>query len=101
MKQEARRTMSEALRTVELPAAAIAVIKEGALKPRADRTLCPSLRSACRHISLGRRRKPRQRGRHPLVSQRLVKSPDRKVFWFPRHQPRENQKHRAKWNQRR
>jgi len=27
--------MSEALRTVELPAAAIAVIKEGALKPRA------------------------------------------------------------------
>ena len=35
MKQEARRTMSEALRTVELPAAAIAVIREGALKPRA------------------------------------------------------------------
>lgn len=35
MKKEARRTMSEALRAVELPAAAIAVIKEGALKPRA------------------------------------------------------------------
>ena len=35
MKQEARRTMSEALRTVELPAEAIAVIKEGALKSRA------------------------------------------------------------------
>ena len=41
MKQEARRTMSEALRTVELPAAAIAVIKEGALKPRAGPNALP------------------------------------------------------------
>ena len=54
MKQEARRTMSEALRTVELPAAAIAVIKEGALKPRAGTNALPSdnqsvgSRSGCR-----------------------------------------------------
>ena len=42
MKEEARRTMSEALRTVELPAAAIALIKEGAVKVKATMSAPPS-----------------------------------------------------------